>query len=139
VELISLACTLETYRPYDDERVRWLDWERDLALARGLWADDLPLTRQAWEKARTLGYRYCALIECGQAVARAGVWRCSERAWEAVAVRTVPAFRRRGHGQAVVSYVTRSILQAGRLAMCTTAADNEAMLRTAESVGYRRL
>jgi ribosomal protein S18 acetylase RimI-like enzyme len=137
VQLITLACTINTFRPHDDPRVRWLDWDRDFEVAKDMWPEDCPLERETWEEARALGYRYCALTVGEQAVAIAAVWRYSEHAWEAAAVRTLPAFRRQGHGKAVVSYVTAHILEAGRLATCTTSAENEAMLRTAESVGYR--
>jgi len=65
------------------------------------------------------------------------VWRYSEEAWEVAAVYTVPAFRRRGYGKAVVSFVTAHILDAGRLATCHTRVDNAAMIATAESVGFR--
>ena len=44
--------------------------------------------------------------------------------------------RRRGYGQAVVSFVTGHILAAGRLATCSTSSDNLAMQRMAEAFGF---
>jgi GNAT superfamily N-acetyltransferase len=135
---VALTCTWETFCPHDDPRVRWLDWEADFALAQSMWPPESPLTLAVWNEARTLGYRYCALIEAQQAVALAAVWRYSDDAWEAAAVRTRPEFRRRGYGRAVVSFVTAHILAAGRVATCHTGADNAAMIGTAERVGFAR-
>ena len=64
------------------------------------------------------------------------VWRYSETAWEAAAVRTQPDVCRRGYAKAAVSFVTAYILDSGRRATCTTGSDNLAMQRTARSVGF---
>lgn len=76
----------------------------------------------------------------------AAVWKYCDTAWEAAAVGTRPAtrtrhargasVRRRGFGKAVVSFVTNTILEAGRLATCSTSGDNIAMQRTAAAVGF---
>jgi RimJ/RimL family protein N-acetyltransferase len=134
--------------------VRWLDWERDYELASTIWPKEHPLSRETWLEARELGYRYCAVVERRRVERRrvdrrpvgrprllaiAAVWRYSETAWEAAAVRTRPDARRRGYAKAAVSFVTAHILDSGRRATCTTGQDNLAMQRTAEAVGFVRI
>jgi RimJ/RimL family protein N-acetyltransferase len=146
---VHYECTPATFRPHTRHPVRWLDWERDYALARTIWPDESPLTRETWLEASELGYRYCgAVVEhpAGAVVqhpageprllAIAAVWRYSETAWEAAAVRTRPDARRRGYAKAVLSFVTAFILDSGRRATCTTGRANLAMQKTAESIGF---
>jgi GNAT superfamily N-acetyltransferase len=141
---VRYECTLQTFRPTvrpSDTRfdVRWLDWERDFSLAQAMWPDTFPLTQAVWEQARELGYRYCGAIDQGRIRAIAAVWRYSVSAWEVAAVRTLPEARRQGYAKVVVSFVTAHILDAGKRPTCTTAWDNMAMQRTAESVGFYRI
>jgi len=143
--------------------VRWLDWESDYDLASTIWPEEFPLELGTWQEARQLGYRYCGVVERQHVERRrverrhverrrvderpvggqrllsiAAVWRYSETAWEVAAVRTQPDARRQGYAKAAVSFVTAHILDSGRRATCTTGADNVAMQRTAESVGFVR-
>ena len=134
---VELTCTLDDFRSAPTSHVRWLDWEQDFALAQAFWSLEYPLTSKIWAEARDLGYHYCAIVEDGQIASIAAEYRCADDAWMVAAVRTAPAFRRRGYAKAVVSYVTQGILDAGRVAFCQTHADNLPMIRTAESVGFR--
>ena len=136
---VRYECTRQTFRPDARYPVRWLDWDQDYALARTMWPDTCPLTPAVWREARESGYRYCGAIEQQRIVSIAAVWRYSETAWEVAAVRTRPEACMRGYTQAVVSLVTARILDAGKQATCTTARDNVAMQRTAESVGFNRI
>ena len=133
---VKLRCTREQFRPGTIDRVRWLDWDRDYPLARAFWPPDMPLAREVWDEARALGYHYCAIVEEDEIASIAAEWRYSDGAWEVAAVRTAPAYRRRGYARSVVSFVTAQILDAGRVATCTTGHENIAMIRTAESVGF---
>ena len=136
---VHYECTAATFRTAARYPARWLDWEDDFALAQVMWPETLPLTWEIWQEAREAGYRYCAAVEDGQVQAIAAVWRYSETAWEVAAVSTLPSARGRGYAAAVVSFATASILDAGRRATCTTAADNRAMQRTAERIGFQRI
>ena len=109
----SLICTIESFRPADTSRVRWLDWETDYPLARAYWLQDTLLSREDWEQNRADGFRYCAIVEHGAIAALAAVWTYSETHWEVAAVSTALASRRRGYGKAVVCFVTAHI-QIGR-------------------------
>jgi GNAT superfamily N-acetyltransferase len=142
--MVRYECTPQSFRPgvrLPGVRyaVRWLNWDRDFSLAQAMWPEAFPLTRATWDEARALGHRYCGAIEQGRIRAIAAVWRYSETAWEAAAVRTLPEARRQGYAQAVISFVTAHILDAGKWATCTTGEENVAMQRTAESVGFYRI
>ncbi len=132
----SLICTLDSFRPADCSRVRWLDWENDYPLARAYWPQYSPLSRKDWEQNRADDFRYCAIVEHGAIVALAAVWTYSPTHWEVAAVGTAPAFRKRGYGKAVVCFVTAHILEQRRKATILTDCRNVAMLKTAESVGF---
>ena len=135
--------TPATFQPDTRYPVCWLDWEGEDTLASTIWPAEFHLYRETWQEARELGYRYCGVVDRPSAgrprlLAIAAVWRYSEQAWEAAAVRTQPEFRRRGLAKAVVSFATAHILESGQRATCTTGSDNLAMQRTAESVGFFR-
>lgn len=53
-----------------------------------------------------------------------------------IGLSTAPASRGRGYGRAVVSFVTRSILEAGSAAALTYREENAAMCRIADALGY---
>ncbi len=135
----TLTCTKDTFRPFPSEVVHWFAWERDSYLLQGFGKAKPPMSRREWERLREKGYRYCFAAENDRMVAWAGVWPRTEEVWEVIAVYTAPEFRRRGYGKAVVSLATAYILKCGRAASCGTKAGNLAMIRTAESVGFRRV
>ena len=132
----SLICALDSFRPADCSRVRWLDWENDYPLARAYWPQDSPLPQEDWEQNRADGFRSCAIVEHEAIAALAAVWTYSQTHREVAAVSTAPAFRKRGYGKAVVCFVTAHILEQGRKATILTESGNAAMLKTAESVGF---
>lgn len=113
-----------------------MDWDKDFALVRAF--KPFPLSRQQWERSRHEGYSYCVVVENGEIVSWAGEKRLSDEVGEVVEVETVPPWRRKGYGKAVTSFATSHILEVCRLAMCKTRDDNLAMIRTAESIGYKR-
>jgi predicted GNAT family acetyltransferase len=104
-------------------------------LVQEFWPEQTP---EGWQEAREEGFQYCAVIEHGQLQAMAAVWRYSEATWEVASVYTRPEARGHGYAQAVVSFVTAAILNAGKRATCSAASDNPAMQRVAESVGFQR-
>lgn len=138
MKMIRLTCDKTTFADVVCDAVRWLDWDADYEMARRIWPEEYPLAREVWEEARRLGYRYCAIVEGQEIVAVAAEYRFSEEAWMLAAVRTAAGHRRRGLGKQVCAFVTAHILAAGRLATCDTGEDNLAMIRTAQSIGFRR-
>lgn len=134
VRHVNLECVAATFRLRQPHAVRWLDVEADYPLARDFWA--FPISPEDWRGFRDEGYQYCAVVEDQRIISIAAVWRYSDHAWELAAVSTAPEFRRCGYGQSVASFVTAAILSQGCRATCLTAADNVAMQRTAQSVGF---
>jgi hypothetical protein len=57
---------------------------------------------------------------------------------EEVGVETSPDCLRRGYGKAMISAMTRAILDIGRIPVCRCGANNEASLRLARGVGYMK-
>jgi hypothetical protein len=131
-----LMCTLDSFRPTDCSRVRWLDWENDYPLARAYWPQDSPLPQEDWEQNRADGFRYCAIVEQEAIAALAAVWAYSQTHWEAAAVGTALASRKVGFGKAVICFVTAHILEPGRKATILTESKYVDIHKTAESVGF---
>jgi RimJ/RimL family protein N-acetyltransferase len=135
-QLVELTCPKAQFRPVSTNGVRWLDREADWERAQAFWPSDSPLTRLAWDEAHEMGFHCCAIIE-GTAIASiAAEYRYAADTWMVAAVRTGPAYRRRGYAKATVSFVTERILSAERRVTCYTNADNTAMIRTAQSLGF---
>jgi len=138
-ELVTLACTKETFRPCHSDCVKWWawsEWPEYFRMSSGMWPGRTPFSKEEWEQARSEGYTYSAAIVNDRTVATAAVWRRSDEEWEVAAVGTAPAFRRQGYGKAAVSFVTDYILKSGRTATIGFRKDNVAMHKTAESVGF---
>lgn len=136
---VVYACTDETFHPCILYPVRWLEQYRDYELAQAFWPASVPLSREHWNEAHQMGYKYCGVIEQDRLVAVAAEWQNAQTSWEVAAVHTCPEYQRQGYAKTVVSFVTRRILAAGKMATCTTASGNLAMQRTAESVGFYRI
>lgn len=83
------------------------------------------------------GTEYCCLFIDGKPIARTGVERYSDIAWEAADVRVVNEYRGNGYAKQIVSFVTRFILDEGKIATCRTTEDNIAMQKVILSLGYK--
>ena len=133
---LKFTCSKATFRSVGSGAVRWLDWEADFEMVQRFWPTKTPLKQQEWQEFRDAGYRYCAAVEDKQIVAVAAEYRFSDEAWMLAAVGTVEAYRRRGYGKQVCTFVTAHILKSGRIATCGTRENNLPMIRMAESIGY---
>ncbi|MCW5848613.1 MAG: GNAT family N-acetyltransferase [Anaerolineae bacterium] len=138
---IEYECAPSDFRPYGGDPVRWLA-EADYPLVRAVWPAAAPwpaTTPESWLAAQALGFQYAAVILGGQIQALAAALRCPGPVGEVWQVYTRPEARGRGYAKAVVSFVTAAILDAGQRARCSTAHDNHAMQRVAESLGFQRV
>jgi predicted GNAT family acetyltransferase len=135
-QYIEYECTPISFQPLQRHPVRWLEWEQDEPLVQDFRPEQTPA---GWQEAREESFQYCTVVEHSQLLALAAVWRYSEDAWEVASVYTRPEARGRGYAQAVVSFVTATILSAGKRATCSAASDNPAMQRVAECVGFQRV
>ena len=95
-----------------------------------------PHRKEDWDELYKQGYRYCATLEKNRAIAVAGLWQRSGDEWEVIAVGVKKGEMSKGHGKAIVSFVTDEILKNGRNATLTTRSTNTAMLTAARAIGF---
>lgn len=95
------------------------------------------VSAENWRRWLGEGTEYFLLFEDGKPVTRCGIERYSADKWEAGDVRCAVEYRKRGLAAELVAYVTKIILESGKIATCRTLPDNHAMLKVMEKVGYR--
>lgn len=136
---VQMICTRQTFRPYASDGATWWrveDWTRTYEAHQGMWPGVTFWSEEEWRQFYAEGYRYCDLLVDGRAVATAGLWPRTDEEWGPIAIGTAPARRNRGHGKAIVSFVTQAILDAGRAAVVVTREDNVPMRHVAAALGY---
>lgn len=124
--------TKENFRPFLLEGIRWLVLEGDFELMKEFWN----MNQDDWNKARELGYTYCAIIVENRIASVAAVWKYSEEKWEVAAVNTRAEFLNRGFAKRVVSFATEYVIANNKTPTISTDANNMAMRKVAESIGY---
>jgi RimJ/RimL family protein N-acetyltransferase len=138
---VTLACTKRSFRPVPSGNTRWWakdDWrEYHEAIEGALGWGGGALLKKEWIKLYQRGYRYCATFRRGRAIAIAGLWPRTKEEWEVIAVGVRAGEMGKGHGGAIVSFVTDEILKHGRRATIGTRPENAAMLRAARAVGFQ--
>lgn len=77
------------------------------------------------------------IIENGEIISRAGIWKMNDTEWEVAGVSTLPEYRKQGYGEAVVKSLIAKILECGKVATCTTKNTNIAMINTAVKAGFK--
>lgn len=128
---LKYQCLPGALRPADDGEVRWLDpAEYSLAAAFA------KLSEEAWRDCLQGGYTFCAVVRNGRIAAWGALLKHNDRTWEVAAVYTGEASRRQGLSKAIVTFVARHILSAGRVPILHTRVGNDPMRQTAESLGF---
>lgn len=77
------------------------------------------------------------IIENGEIIARAGIWKMNDSEWEVAGVSTLPEYRKKGYGETVVRSCIAKILESGKVATCTTKTTNTPMINTALKAGFK--
>ena len=77
------------------------------------------------------------IIENGEIISRAGIWKMNDECWEVAGVSTLPEYRKKGYGERVVRSCIACILKEGKTATCTTKITNIAMINTALKAGFK--
>ncbi|MBQ6795099.1 MAG: GNAT family N-acetyltransferase [Clostridia bacterium] len=77
------------------------------------------------------------IIEDGEIISRAGIWKVNEEFWEVAGVSTLPEYRKQGYGEAVVRSCIAKILENEKVATCTTKTTNIPMINTAIKAGFK--
>ena len=82
--------------------------------------------------------RYCLLYFDGLPVARGSVEPYSDNAWEAADIRVAKGYRCRGFAKEILRFLSKYIIDHGRLATCGTEEHNIAMQKAMQAVGYAK-
>ena len=135
----KMICTPQTFIAQPSNAVHWLREESDFDLVADFWFRvGSPLARETWQQAiRQYRFRYAGVIHENILLAIASLIPYSPVAWELGAVGTDEPYRLQGYGKQVTAFVTAGILAEVPIATCTTDDNNEAMIQTALSIGYR--
>ena len=83
--------------------------------------------------------RYCLLYHDGFPIARGAVEPYSEEAWEAADIRTAKAYRSNGFAKEILRFLSRYIIEYGKIATCRTEEDNTAMQKVIKSLEYKEI
>lgn len=141
MDVVKFVCTKEDFKGMADERVQLFDaFENYDMLNEFFGKHDKKLME---DKATYFdGYDFKAwddyvIIEQGEIIARAGIWKMNEKEWEVAGVSSLPEYRKKGYGEAVVRSCIAKILEEGRVATCTTKTTNTPMINTAIKSGFR--
>src|SRR5690554_249994 len=118
--------------------VKWLKIPDDFIIFKEhLLSQKKVLTIDEWCEWKSIGIDYCGLIINQKMVARSCVERYSENKWETADVRVLPSERGKGYGKQVVYFVTKYILDKGKIATCRTNINNKPMQKLILSLGFK--
>jgi RimJ/RimL family protein N-acetyltransferase len=123
--------------PGEPQAVRWLEMPEDLPrLNRHLEYRGKPEITLGKYESWLENANYCGLFLGEKMVARGAVERYSEDAWETADIATL--YEERGHGYAkqIAHFVTKHILERGKIATCRTLKTNLAMQRVLTALGF---
>jgi len=59
--------------------------------------------------------------------------------WETADMRTAIAYRGKGFGTKMLRFLSKYIIEHGKIASCRTEEDNEAMQKVIKSIGYKEM
>ncbi|MDO4740543.1 MAG: GNAT family N-acetyltransferase [Eubacteriales bacterium] len=122
---------------FGSANIRWLKKdELSLFNEHLLLCGQKPLPAEIWNKAYDEGTTYCLLMDEKEPIARACVERYSDSMWEVADVRVVRNRRNQGFAYAVSVFVLNYILENAKIPTIRTEADNDAMQRVIEKIGF---
>ena len=130
----------------EDLIIRWQKVPDDYPAMREFWLDKNPDWQsnvEEWEqwmeKEKTENSCfYCAAFINNKIVAIGSVEKYSEDKWETAFVRTLIAERNKGYAKMVCYFVTKYILDSGKIATCHTKEDNYPMHNVAKFLGFKQ-
>ncbi|MCL2772478.1 MAG: GNAT family N-acetyltransferase [Oscillospiraceae bacterium] len=129
----------------DDVVIRWQKVPDDYSAVRQYWLDKSPdwqSSVEEWaqwmEKEKSdNGCFYCAVFRNGKIIAIGSVEKYSENKWETAFVRTLIAERNKGYAKMVCYFVTKYILDSGKIATCRTDEENYPMRNVIKFLGFK--
>lgn len=143
MEVVKFICTKNDFKGITDDRVEKFDAFENYDMLNEFFGKH---DKKLMEKKDTYfdGYDFEAwedyvIIENGEIVSRAGIWKVNDECWEVAGVSTLPEYRKRGYGEAVVRSCIAKITDSGKTATCTTKITNIPMINTALKAGFKKL
>jgi len=125
-----------------DVIIRWLKMPEDYDLfcehLREKYPDrEFPV--DDWLNWEEKGTPYCGLIKNGKMIARAAAEKYLDDKWETADVRVWVAERGKGYAKQICYFVTKFILENGKIATCRTEEDNMVMQRVIYALGFHEI
>ncbi|MBQ8540308.1 MAG: GNAT family N-acetyltransferase [Clostridia bacterium] len=141
MDVVKFVCTKDDFKGEADVRVQLFDAFKNYDLLNEFFGKH---DKKLMEDKATYfdGYDFQAwndyvIIENGEIISRAGIWKVNGTEWEVAGVSTLPEYRKQGYGEAVVQSCIAKILESGKTATCTTKTTNTAMINTALKAGFK--
>ena len=137
---VSLICTRRTFCPIPTDATRWwasCDWRKYVTATDGAlgWGNP-PLSKKDWVKYYAQGYRFCATLKRGRAVAVAGLWPRPGPQWQVVSNGLKLGCEHKGYAEEILAFVADEILKTRRDALFMVRPDNRAWVTAAKAVGF---
>ncbi len=141
MDVVKFICAKEDFKGEADERVQLFDAFENYDMLNEFFGKH---DKKLMEDKDTYfdGYDFASwddyvIIENGEIIARAGIWKMNDECWEVAGVSTLPKYRKKGYGEAVVRSLIAKILESGKVATCTTKTTNKPVINTALKAGFR--
>jgi len=134
---------LAKFYPGKNVEIRWIKLPDDLYAVHLFSKDREPdivfdesALFESFQKWSENGCTYCAAFADGDIVAMAAVEKYSDDKWETADVRVMRSERGKNYAKQICYFVTKFILDNGRIATCRTEEDNIPMQKVIHSLGF---
>lgn len=141
MDVVKFVCTKEDFRGEADDKVQLFDAFENYDMLNEFFGKH---DKKLMEDKNTYfdGYDFktwedYVIIENGEIITRAGIWKMNDTYWEVAGVSTLPEHRKKGYGERVVRSCIAKILEEGKVATCTTKITNTPMINTAVKAGFK--
>lgn len=139
---VTLVCTNRSFRAVSTESTRWWDvsdWREYFRATDGAlgWGRP-PHPKEDWTELYKQGYRFCATLKSGRAVAVAGLWPRTKTEWLVIANGLKLRCEGKGYAEEILSFVVDEILKTRRNASFMVRTDDSVWLPAAKAVGFRK-
>ena len=128
---------------YDEDiTIRWLKMPDDYELFCGHLRERYPdreFPINDWLDWDKKGTPYCGLIKDGKIIARAAAEKYLKDKWETSDVRVWVSERGNGYAKHICHFVTKFILENGKIATIRTGEDNMVMRRVIDFLGFKKI
>ena len=140
---ISDINNLKKFEPTGKAKIRWLKFPEDL-YALHLFAKDRKPdiiynekeSHELFQKWHEEGCIYCALFDDEVILATAAVEKYCNDKWETSDIRVLRSARNKGYAKQICYFITKFILENGKIATSYTEDDNIPMQKVLDALGF---